>query len=64
MSPGRNVCACGLWDAEMEPFELEAEGLLARAVCHELAHLDGQLYVELVEGELMDVESEEESGEE
>ena len=51
-------------DAEMEPFELEAEGLLARAVCHELAHLDGQLYVELVEGELMDVESEEESGEE
>ena len=43
---------------------LEAEGLLARAVCHECAHLDGQLYVELVEGELMDVEKEEELEEE
>ena len=53
-----------LEEPETRPFELEAEGLLARAVCHELAHLDGQLYVELVEGELMDVESEEESGEE
>ena len=51
-------------DLNMEPFELEAEGLLARAVCHECAHLDGQLYVELVEGELMDVEKEEELEEE
>ena len=51
-------------DVSMEPFELEAEGLLARAVCHECAHLDGQLYVELVEGELMDVEKEEELEEE
>ncbi len=51
-------------DDSMEPFELEAEGLLARAVCHECAHLDGQLYVELVEGELMDVEKEEELEEE
>ena len=51
-------------DDSMEPFELEAEGLLARAVCHECAHLDGQLYVELVEGELMDVEAAEESTEE
>ena len=51
-------------DDSMEPFELEAEGLLARAVCHECAHLDGQLYVELVEGELVDVEKEEELEEE
>ena len=51
-------------DAEMNPFELEGEELLARAVCHECAHLDGQLYVELVEGELMDVEKEEELEEE
>ena len=47
-------------DAEMNPFELEGEELLARAICHECAHLDGQLYVELVEGELMDVEPAEE----
>ena len=51
-------------DAEMNPFELEGEELLARAICHECAHLDGQLYVELVEGELMDVEAAEESTEE
>ena len=51
-------------DAEMNPFELEGEELLARAICHECAHLDGQLYVELVEGELMDVEPAEESTEE
>ena len=47
-------------DENMEPFELEGEGLLARAICHECAHLEGQLYVELVEGELMDTEAEEE----
>lgn len=30
-------------------FELETEGLLARAVCHELDHLDGHLYTEIAE---------------
>ena len=39
---------------EMEEFEIEGEGLLARAFCHEIDHLDGHLYVEKVEGELMD----------
>ena len=39
----------------MEPFELEGTELLARAICHELDHLDGHLYVEKVEGDLMDV---------
>lgn len=42
-------------DADMKPFELEGTELLARAVCHELDHLDGHLYVEKVEGELKDV---------
>lgn len=51
-------------DENMEEFELEGEGLLARAICHECAHLKGQLYVELVEGELMDVLPEEEEEEE
>ena len=41
----------------MEPFELEGEGLLARAICHECEHLEGVMYVEHVEGELMDVET-------
>lgn len=39
-------------DVNMEEQEYEGEGLLARAFCHELDHLDGRLYTELVEGEL------------
>lgn len=42
-------------DADMKPFELEGTELLARAICHELDHLDGHLYVEKVEGELQNV---------
>lgn len=41
------------YNEEMKPFELEGTELLARAVCHELEHLDGHLYVERVEGELV-----------
>ena len=36
---------------DMEPIEVEGTELLARAICHELDHLDGHLYVEKVEGE-------------
>ena len=43
-------------DDSMEPFELEADELLARAIQHEYDHLDGHLYVEKVEGELQEVE--------
>ena len=46
------------YDEYMEPYELEADELLARAICHECEHLHGHLYVERVEGELMDVEEE------
>ena len=45
---------------EMEEFEIEGEGLLARAFCHEIDHLDGKLYTRLVEGEVHDVNYEEE----
>ena len=45
---------------DMEEIELEGEGLLARAFCHEIDHLDGKMYVDLVEGELHDVNYEEE----
>ena len=44
-------------DREMNPIEVEGEGLLARAICHELEHLDGHLYTEKLEGELMDTDS-------
>lgn len=43
---------------EMEEVILEGHGLLARALCHEIDHLDGKLYVDLVEGELHDAEFE------
>ncbi|MCI8334294.1 MAG: peptide deformylase [Lachnospiraceae bacterium] len=46
-------------DENMQPYELEGEGLLARAICHELDHLEGILYVDRVEGELYDAEMEE-----
>lgn len=47
------------YDENMEVFEVEGTELLARAICHELEHLDGHLYVEKVEGELMNVSDEE-----
>ena len=49
------------YDENMEQFELEGTELMARAICHELDHLDGHLYVERVEGPLKDVEYEEET---
>lgn len=39
-------------DENMEEFILEGTDLLARAICHELDHLDGKLYTDLVEGDL------------
>lgn len=44
------------YDENMEPFEIEGTELLARAICHELDHLDGHLYVEKVEGPLVNTE--------
>ena len=51
-------------DENMEEVIYEGEGLLARAFCHELDHLDGHLYVEKVEGELHEPVYEEEEDEE
>jgi len=44
------------FDRNLEPFQLEAEGLFARAICHECDHMDGILYKDLVEGEIYDLE--------
>lgn len=46
---------------EMEPIELEGEGLLARAFCHEIDHLSGELYIDKTEDGLHDVRDEEEA---
>jgi peptide deformylase (EC 3.5.1.88) len=41
------------YDENMEKFTIEAEELMARALQHEIDHLDGVMYVDLVkEGEL------------
>ncbi len=45
---------------DMEEFEVEGEGLLARAFCHEIDHLYGDLYVYKTEDGLHDVTAEEE----
>ena len=57
------------YDEELNPFELEGTELLARAICHEMEHLDGHLYVDTVEGDLVNTsdlyeECEEEESEE
>ncbi|MBO6148188.1 MAG: peptide deformylase [Lachnospiraceae bacterium] len=46
---------------DMETEEMEATELMARAICHEMDHLVGELYVEKVEGPLRDQEEEEEA---
>lgn len=43
-------------DENMDIYTIEGEELLARAICHELDHLDGKLYIDLVEGKLRDNE--------
>ena len=50
-------------DVNMEEVEYEGEGLLARAFCHEIDHLDGHLYTEFVEGEIHEVVYEEDDEE-
>ena len=49
-----NYVKAAALDVDMKPFEIEGTELLARAICHELDHLDGHLYVEKVEGSLVD----------
>lgn len=41
-------------------FELTGEDLLARALCHEIDHLDGKLYVDVMDHEVFPEEEEKE----
>ena len=50
-----NYCKVKALDINMNEIIVEGEELLARALQHEIDHLDGHLYVEKVEGELCDV---------
>lgn len=51
-----NYVKARAWDENMELYVIEGEELLARAICHELDHLDGKMYVDIAEGELMSAE--------
>ncbi|MCR4842015.1 MAG: peptide deformylase [Eubacterium sp.] len=44
------------YDLDMNEFTVEAEGLLARAICHELDHLEGTVYVSKAEGGIREVQ--------
>ena len=44
--------------AKGEPFEVTVEGFLARAFCHEIDHLDGVLYVDIMEHEIFQEDDE------
>ena len=41
-------------DENMKTYIVEGTELLARAICHEVDHLDGKMYVDFVEGGLVD----------
>ena len=47
-----------------EFFEFDAEGLFARAVCHELDHLNGIIYLDKMDHEIFEDEEEEKDGRE
>jgi len=49
-------------NAKGEPVEVTGEGFLARALCHEIDHLDGVLYVDIMDREITQDEEEEDEG--
>ena len=55
-----NHVVCKAFNEDMEEIIVEGEELLARAICHELDHLDGILYKDLAKKGLVDVEAEDE----
>ena len=52
-----NHVVCKAFNEDMEEITVEGEELLARAICHELDHLDGILYKDLAKNGLVDVET-------
>ena len=58
-----NYVKARAFDENMEEYIIEGEELMARAICHELDHLDGHMYTEKVEGQIHDVTYEEDEEE-
>jgi peptide deformylase len=55
-----NYAKVKAYNEKMEEFTVEGTELLARALCHEIDHLDGILYVERLTGELRNTTNTEE----
>lgn len=55
-----NYVKAKAFDETMQAYEIEGTELLARAICHEVDHLDGHMYTEKVEGDIHDVTYEQE----
>ena len=51
------------YDRDMKEFTLEGTELLARAICHEIDHLNGILYVDKVIDGLRDADDDEDDEE-
>ncbi len=50
-------------DEDLKPHSMEGDEVFARCICHECDHLEGKLYVSLVDGPLQDVDDVEEEQE-
>jgi len=50
------------YNTKGEPIEVTGESFLARALCHEIDHLDGVLYVDVMEHEIFQDEDEDDDG--
>lgn len=55
-----NYAKVRAYNENMEEYIVEGTELLARCLCHEIDHLNGIMYVDKVEGELMDTASDDE----
>lgn len=55
-----NRVVCEFMDETMETYAIEAEELLARAICHELDHLEGVLYKDVANEDIHPVAQPEE----
>lgn len=54
-----NYAKAKAYDLDMQEFYVEGSELMARAICHELDHLDGHMYVEKAENGVYDAHNEE-----
>lgn len=58
-----NYVKAKAYDRNMKEYIIEGTELLARCLCHEIDHLSGIMYIDKVEGALMDVDDVEEEEE-